>query len=381
MIKADAAGNAADAKVFADEIRKMRTAEQPQAPGSQPLPPVKDMIAEGAGNVFKGMLTGGPVGAMTAMGGEALKNSGRLMDRAAYNVGGGVTDALAPYLPAEVAAGAGYAANVGTQAIPTVIGGLVGSGARKPLQAAGENVMRRALKPGLRETLSGEADDAVRTLLDEGVNVTEGGVGKLNTLASGLTKQADDLISGATGNIDKGRVAKAIVRELKKSRLQPNPTKDIAGVSRAWDEFAATNTGDIPVQLANELKRGGQKAVDESYGKLSRGREAGVKAINRGLREAVEDIVPEVGPLNARNRKILNALEQVEKRVGVSDRRDLFGITPIADPKAMAAMLADRSQLIKSLLARMLYSGGGTAGTTAGAMAGAGMGYSQGQPP
>ena len=371
-----------DPKVMQASAKKYM-AKNTVAPGSEPLPDynLKDTLISGAKTIGKGWMQGGLPGASAAAIGIPMQAMTDVTNRAAYKAGEKVTDTLAPHVPAEVAGGAGYAANVATQAVPAVIGAMAGRSGTGPLQSAGENIMHRALKPGVKDIVSGSADDAVRTLLREGANVTEGGAAKLSGISSGLTKEADALIAGAQGNVNKGTVAKEIVQELKKARLQPNPTKDIQGVSRAWDEFVTTNKGDIPVQLANELKRGGQKAVAESYGKLSRGREAGVKALSRGLRKGVEEIVPAVGPINARNKDILNALEMVERRAGVAGNRDIAGIAALAhNPQALAAMLADRSQLVKSLLARFLYSGAPPIGTAVGAGAGATLGMAQGQP-
>lgn len=60
LVKADAAGNAADAKAFADEIRKMRAAPAPVAPG----PDESGGFMQGVGNLAAGLLRGaGSIGA------------------------------------------------------------------------------------------------------------------------------------------------------------------------------------------------------------------------------------------------------------------------------------------------------------------------------
>lgn len=61
LIKADAAGNADDAKVFADEIRKMRGAPSVAAPVAAPEP---NGVLQGAGNLVAGAVRGaGSIGA------------------------------------------------------------------------------------------------------------------------------------------------------------------------------------------------------------------------------------------------------------------------------------------------------------------------------
>src|SRR5688572_21513353 len=64
----------------------------------------------------KGLITGGPLGGIVGASGEASQQSAEMFDRAAYDAGGSVTDALAGKVSPEVAAGLGYATNVVTQA-------------------------------------------------------------------------------------------------------------------------------------------------------------------------------------------------------------------------------------------------------------------------
>jgi hypothetical protein len=81
LIKADAAGNAADAKVFADEIRRMRSAAAPAAPAATPAP-AEPSFGQRAMNVIEptvemlgaagGGLLGTPLGPAGIVGGAGL---------------------------------------------------------------------------------------------------------------------------------------------------------------------------------------------------------------------------------------------------------------------------------------------------------------------
>jgi hypothetical protein len=81
LIKADAAGNAADAKVFADEIRRMRSVAAPAAPAAAPAP-AEPSFGQRAMNVIEptvemlgaagGGLLGTPLGPAGVVGGAGL---------------------------------------------------------------------------------------------------------------------------------------------------------------------------------------------------------------------------------------------------------------------------------------------------------------------
>ena len=116
----------------------------PTAPGSAPMPGFGQRMGDMGMAAAQGMLRGGMPGLIAGAGAEGMKQFGQGMDRAAYETGGAVTDALAPHVPPEVAGGAGYAANVATQALPVAAGALAGRGAdqaiKAPFKWAGEKV-------------------------------------------------------------------------------------------------------------------------------------------------------------------------------------------------------------------------------------------------
>ncbi len=359
-------------------VKAQHTQPTPRAaPGSEPLPSMGDFAKEVGGDMASGFATKGFPG--LAMAGA--KDMGKLMDRGAYKTGGAVTDALAPYVSPEVAGGAGYAANVGVQALPVLIGALTGKAAQPVLEGAGKRVMHSALKPLSGDVVSGDADRAIQTLLDEGVNVTGGGAAKLEGMAVDLSSQVRDKIASSSGMIDKSYPASEIADALKRVRTQVNPSSDVNSVMKSWGEFNEVTPDKIPVQLAQELKQGTYKTLEGKYGELEGASIEAQKALARGLRKAIEEQVPEVGPLNKQTSDLLNALRQVTRREGMSSNRDILGLAPAAmNPKAAGLMALDRSSLFKSLLARLLYSAGPTAATGAGAGIGGLVGASSGQP-
>lgn len=379
LVKADASGNTDDARVFASEIRKMRQPSK-KTPGSEPLS-FSGMMQDTLGNMAQGAMRGGPMGAALAGGQSGLENMNKMVERGGYRMGEMATDALAPHVPAEVAGAGGYLANVATQALPVIAGSMIGSSARPVFEGAGKKVMQSALKPPVAELRSGNADRAVKTLLDEGVNVTQGGAEKLQGLVDDLDTTVTGLVDQAPGQVSKAYPASAISDTLEKFRTQVNPTSDVNAIMNSWDEFSKVYPDDIPVQLAHALKKGTYKALSGKYGEVGSAATEAQKSLARGLREGTAAAVPETSGLLKKEGDLLNALGLVERRAGVAGNRDLAGLASLAqNPKAAALMLADRSPLFKSLLARLLYSGAPTGATAAGAGAGAMYGYSGAEP-
>ena len=352
-----------------------------QAPGSQPLPSTMDRLGSMGTAALQGMSQGGPYGAATGIGREAFGQMQQGMDRAAYNVGGATTDLLAPHVSPEVAGGAGYAANVATQAVPTVLGGLLGKSAQPIAQAAGRRVMQSALKPTAKDLLSGNAGKAVQTMLDEGVNVSSGGAAKLQSTIDALNKQVSGKIAASPAQISRARPAQQIAETLKKFKTQAASGADEKAILDVWKDYTRHFPGDMPIQKAQAVKQGTYKALAGKYGEVGSASTEAQKALARGLRQSIEKEIPEVAKLNAKESALINALTQTERRTGIAGNRDIGGLAWIAnDPKAAAAFFAGRSELFKSIVARMLYSGSGPVTTGAGATVGAAMGAESGLP-
>ena len=135
---------------------------QSQAPGSEPLPPLSQRLRDIGMAGVRGVTSGqGPLGAIAGMAGEGMRQSGELLNRGAYRAGGAVTDIVSGMgASPEVAGGAGYAANVGMQAIPTVLGAGAGR-AVQPAVTAPFKAVGRAARNLVDPWLPGGVDRAV----------------------------------------------------------------------------------------------------------------------------------------------------------------------------------------------------------------------------
>jgi hypothetical protein len=332
---------------------------QQQAQPPVEKPGILDQLKSGVTTGFK---LGGPMGAMLG----AVPASSRALDEASYAAGGKVTDAAASAgLPAGAAAGLGYATNVGMQAIPAVLGGMGGKAAAPALEGAAAKLMQSSLKPTLETLRSGKAATAIQTMLDEGVNVSKGGIEKLRGMIGELNREITSAIASSPATVDKGKVASTLYDLTQKVSKQANPQADLKAIETAWTNFLEhpllVGQQSIPVQLAQQMKQGTYKALgDKAYGmglKPAAERDA-LKELARGLKEGVAEAVPAVSSLNAREAALLNALQIAERRVMMEGNKNPVGLTPMATHGAGAlGFLADRSGAVKSMLARLLYSG------------------------
>jgi hypothetical protein len=158
--------------------------------------------------------------------------------------------------------------------------------------------------------------------------------------------------------VDKNRVGQEIYKTLQKFKQQVNPGADVEAIRKSWSEFYNLVGDRIPVQQAQALKTGTYQMLgNRSYGELKGAEIESQKALARGLRAGIEERIPEIKSLNAKEADLIKTLDLVEHRLGVAGNRDIGGLAWLAnDPKAAAAFFAGRSEMFKSAIARMMNS-------------------------
>lgn len=309
----------------------------------------------------------GPIGIATGIGQEAMGAGQDMLNKAGYSAGGKVTDIAAGLgAPPELAAGLGAGANVAVSQGPgIVVGGELAKTASPVLDAAGKLLMRSALKPTLAASQAGKADVAVQTMLDKGLNVNKSGLDALRLNITDLNNQVKDILKNSTAQADISGIGQAFSKLKKATLNQASWQDDLATVKKAFSEFLENpqlqrlqNPTQIPIQVANDIKRGTQQSIASSYGTKGNAWEESQKAIAATLRQAIEKAAPEVKPLNAEQAKLMDTLSIAERRDMIAANKNPLALSLLArSPEAIAAFMADRSELFKSLLARMLYSG------------------------
>lgn len=315
---------------------------------------VKAMLMQSSG----APIAGGP---MAMIYGQGAKKIDELTQKAAYNTGGAVTDVLAGRVSPEVAGGAGFVSNVVTQALPMIVAGEAGKMLAPAVQAPARSLMQSALKPTLEQLRTGKGARAVETMLKEGYNPTAGGVEKMKGAIASLNDDIAAAIKNSPATVDKRIVAGYLNDALKKFETQVNPSSDVRAIESAWTEFlnhpALAGSNQIPVQLAQEMKRGTYKALgDKSFGELKGASTEAQKTLARGLKEEISKAVPGVGGMNKRESDLLNAMKVAERRVLMDANKNPLGLG-ILNPLMLPLWLWDRSPAAKAMTARALYSG------------------------
>lgn len=293
----------------------------------------------------------------------------------AYDTGGKVTD-LATGMGAspETAAKVGWGANVLTEGIPALLQGRLAQESIAPaLESAGRNLMQRALKPPLAAQESGDAARAVETMLKEGYNPTLGAVKDMGQRIGTLGDQIKAALANSPETVSKAAVGQRLLETYNKFKSQVNPTADLAALRAAWDEFKnhpdLIGKTDIPIQLAQKMKQGTYAQLGERvYGELGSASTEAQKQLARGLKETIGEKVPSLLPWLEEQGSLVNAKALALRRALMSGNNNVMGLAPLAESKEAAiGFLADKSDIVKSLLARLLYSNAKGIGTAAGA--------------
>jgi hypothetical protein len=218
--------------------------------------------------------------------------------------------------------------------------------------------MQSALKPTLKQLQSGDAAIAVRTLLDEGINPTMRGVEKIGTKIDDINDAISTTIGTSNASISKQRVLDTLndTRGRFANQVDPLPDLDaIQGVADRFNIHPMISGDEIPVQLAQDLKKGTYKALSGKYGEVGSASTEAQKALARGLKEGIADKVPEVAGLNARESRLLTTLKVTERRALMEANKNPGGLSLLAsNPATWALFMADKSALFKSLAARMV---------------------------
>ncbi len=269
----------------------------------------------------------------------------------------------------------GRATKIGTegaiQGALTAGGGLAAKGAG----VVGERLMQSAVKPAYRmveaAVKKGEMPRVIKTLLDEGVNVTQGGIAKIQGLLTKTNDEIKDLIANSHGSVFPEQVSGTVDDVSKAFGRQAAPMDDLSQIAKVKNEFETVHGGapifpmkPLTVTEAQELKQGTYKAIGaRNYGEQRGARVEAEKAIARGLKEGIQTAVPQVAAKNAREGALIEARDAIARRVAASNNRDLAGLAWVSqNPQAFVAFLMDRSPAVKSMLARGLYQSAARAG-------------------
>ena len=337
----------------------VKTAKDHVAQG-QPVPhPVVARILDwlpAAGGAIGGGIGLLPGAALGGASGEAFKQLG---NRIAGNP--------APSTMTEAAT------DIGEQGALQGVAQLAGPAISKAAGYLAPKLMQSAVKPafGAIEDMvkSGEAPAVVKTLLNDGINVTAGGIRKLNALINtGQDAIKQVLSSPSAGMVDPMSALGPLAETAAKFAKQGTPQADLATIRAAANDFIDAWVADpasgalkpkLTSELANEVKQGTyRKATDAAYGEMSSAGKEAQKALGRGLKEGIETANPNtpIAAMNAQQGQRIDAAEVVGRRWAMAHNLDPAGLAPAATKAAgFLTMLLSRSPAVKSMLANGMY--------------------------
>lgn len=188
-----------------------------------------------------------------------------------YDVGARVNDAAAKVLPAPFAAGLGAATNAGIEGLGMMAGGGIGGGigqvVKKPVEETAVWLMKNALRAKEKDLLTGKAERAARTMLDEGASVWGPSLNNLRNKGTDLNRQVSQEIAGSSA---KTRLPGEIVDDAvgmarQKFSGSPNQASDYAAIGGAADNFLANDNllglGTREAALADAVRQKGAARV------------------------------------------------------------------------------------------------------------------------
>lgn len=259
--------------------------------------------------------------------------------------------------------------DIGTGAILGGIAGNIPNIMQYATKRIPERLMQSAIKPTTADLRTGKGQEAVRTMLEEGVNPTMQrtifgrGLDTLKEKVGNLNNQIADIIQNSKGNVSKSSVLSYLDDLERKAMQQVNPANDLNAIQKVRDEFISHPLAQgqtIPIQLAQKLKSGTYKAVGaKSYGELGSTTTEAQKQLARGLKEEIAIAEPSVAGINAQESSLINALNVSERRALQELNNNPMSLSLLAsDPRAAVAFMADKSGAFKALLARILYRTG-----------------------
>lgn len=203
-------------------------------------------------------------------------------------------------------------------------GGIEGAGRyvlAPLLRLFGQTVYRGALKPSnsVREEFPGVTAVAVR----EGLPITRAAVGtdkaaRLVSESGAATRRTLEAAEAAGAKpVTMRPVAQSLARTRASVADQAIREADLKRVQTIRDRLLTENPRGVPLSRAQTMKQAEQKRAIAAYKKQARGqpvnelRLSAREDIARGLREAIERRVPDVGPMNKRTQELIGALKAV----------------------------------------------------------------------
>lgn len=229
-----------------------------------------------------------------------------------------------------------------------------------------EGAYESALKPS---TVMPPAQRAriVQTGLQEGIPVSKGGLQNIGDAIDQVNAEiANKIAANPTRPIDPRTAVQNLAGVRQRFTNQVNPRADLAAIDAAGQEFSENQgipptgaAGPVPAMNAADaqaMKQGTYRALgDKAYGEVGSASKEAQKALARGLKEELANQFPELNELNARDGRLIDLQDSLERAVGRISNHQIMGIgTPIVGSAAKAvtgsSKIAGVASVIKAVL-------------------------------
>lgn len=279
------------------------------------------------------------------------------LPKAIHELGGKVTDITGSPV-------AGGVTNFLLNAIPELLmAGRVAGASSSLAEGPASWLMQKSVRPNKAARVSGDADQAIKTMLDEGIYPTVSGMEKAGKIAGQLETVINEAVNKSTGMVKVSDIQSALSNVYAKFRKQMAPQPDLDAIRKVADDFFSSpnvaGKTEIPVQLAHELKKGTYAALGgKAYGEVGSASIEAQKALARGARLEVAHAVPGATAPLERQASLMNVMDVAADRALAEGNKNLLSLAPIAShPLAAMGFLADRWAALKAFLALQAYHG------------------------
>lgn len=318
------------------------------AKGVQSLP----MLSKAVPNLAPALRSGG-----FSVAQKATTPLGMAGNAATRTLAGGATGAGMAGLvnPEDAGTGALYGA-----AMPGVakVAGETGMAINRGGKAVSRRLMQSALKPTIKQLQNGNARVAIDTMLDYGISPNKRGIEKLRGRMDTVNDDIAAAIAASKATVSRQKALDYLADVRTKAGNQVSPSADMNAIQGVSDDFLNhpnIASDAIPVQQAQELKKGTYQAIRKQYGQVAAPAIESQKAVARGLKDQIADAVPGIGRLNAEDTRLYKTLDVAERRALIEMNKNPMGLSILAGNKAaLVAFMADRSAAFKALAARSI---------------------------
>lgn len=195
-------------------------------------------------------------------------------------------------------------------------------------------------------------DRILRHIVEKEISPSQKGFDKLRGRIESTNKQIDDIISrGAERGdvIDPLAVAERTDRSVDIFRNQVDPVADLNTVRNTADNFLDSAGDTLSPRQAQDMKKGTYRQLN--YEKLGKAGVSAQKDLARGLKEELERLYPEIGPLNKLEGADLEVSAALDNTVARLQNREPVGLGALIFGSGMGASADNPGRMVKAVAA------------------------------